>query len=240
MFKKLFSFTKKEWSYIFYDWAESSHTVIIGSFIFPILYGILMENRGVESALAGSIFGIITTLISLVIAFLSPILGTFSEYNGMKKKFFNLFFIIGVIFTIGLSFYPLDPNLLWIVLILYAGSMIGYSGTNIFYDSFIVDVTEESNMDRVSTAGYAFGYIGGSTIPLIFALAILQILPGIFGWGDDFALQYGFRICFLFTAFWWLIFSIPFVKNVKQVYGVEKDPKPIRSTLKDYLLPLKR
>lgn len=232
MLKRLFGFTKREWSYIFYDWAESAHTVIIGSFVFPILYGILMENAGFNTAEAGSIYGFIATGLSAFIAILSPILGTYAEYKGMKKKMFMAFFVFGILFSIGLSFYPLDPSLIWVVLILYAGSMIGYAGTNIFYDSFIVDVTSDERMDRVSTAGYAFGYIGGSTIPLVISLFILQFLPDLAGLPASWALDYGFRICFLLSAVWWLLFSIPFAKNVQQQYGVDKVEHPIRNSFK--------
>lgn len=228
MLKKLFDFNKKEWSFIFYDWAESAHTVIIGSFIFPILWGILLDNAG--SATAGVLYGFLSTAISLIIAVLSPILGTYAEYKGMKKKLFLAFFLAGIGFTFLLSFYPIDSRFIWITLILYSGSMIGYAGTNIFYDSFIVDVTSDERMDKVSTAGYAFGYIGGSTIPLIIALLLLVILPDALNWDPNFQLNYGFRICFIITAIWWLIFSIPLLKNVEQKYGVEKDKHPIKAT----------
>ncbi|MCK7487172.1 MAG: hypothetical protein MZU97_17905 [Bacillus subtilis] len=59
----------------------------------------------------------------------------------------------------------------------YVFATIGYAGTNVFYDSFIVDATTDENMDRVSTTAYAFGYIGGSTLPLIIAIVLLTILP---------------------------------------------------------------
>jgi len=86
MFKKLFNFTKKEWAYIMYDWAESAFTVTIGSFIFPILYGILMSDAGFNSSESGALYGFLATGISLVIAILAPILGTYAEYKGMKKR----------------------------------------------------------------------------------------------------------------------------------------------------------
>ena len=227
MFKKLFDFDKKEWGFIFYDWAESAHTVIIGSFIFPILWSFLIEG---SSSTAGVLYGFLSTAISLIIAVISPILGTMAEYKGMKKKLFLTFFFAGVGFTALLSFYPIDPKFIWITLILYTISMIGYAGTNIFYDSFIVDCTSEERMDKVSTAGYAFGYIGGSTIPLVISLLLLQILPNALNWSADFPIKYGFRICFMITAIWWLLFSIPFIKNCDQKYGVEKDEHPIKAT----------
>jgi MFS transporter, UMF1 family len=232
MFKKLFNFTKKEWAYIMYDWAESAFTVTIGSFIFPILYGILMSDAGFNSSQSGAIYGFLATGISLVIAVLAPILGTYAEYKGMKKRLFMLFFIFGVVFNFFLAFYPLDPTFIWITLILYVVAMIGYSGTNIFYDSFIVDATTEDRMDSVSTTAYAFGYIGGSTIPLIVSLFILQFLPLLITVPENWALNFGFRIAFLFGAIWWLVFSIPLIKNISQSYGIDKVGNPVVESFK--------
>ena len=232
MFKRLFNFSKKEWSYIMYDWAESAFTVTIGSFIFPILYGILMGNAGFNSSQSGALYGFLATGISLVIAILAPILGTYAEYKGMKKRLFMIFFLFGVVFNVFLAFYPLDPTFIWITLVLYVVAMIGYSGTNIFYDSFIVDVTNEERMDSVSTAAYAFGYIGGSTIPLIVSLFILQFLPMLVSVPENWALNFGFRIAFLFGAIWWLVFSLPLIRNVSQTYGIEKVGNPIVETFK--------
>jgi MFS transporter, UMF1 family len=239
-------FTKREWSYIFYDWAESCFTVIIGTFIFPSLYGILTDNAGLNQNIADSIFGYVVAGISLTIALLSPILGTISDYKGYKKKFFRFFFLIGIVFTVLLAFYPaVDSRLWWVVLIPYVFATIGYSGTNVFYDSFIVDATTDENMDRVSTTGYAFGYIGGSTIPLILAIVLLTILPNdsntinLFGLVVPYTATTGFQITFLMTALWWLLFSLPFHKNVTQVYGIEPEKHPVKQSFQRLFATLK-
>lgn len=229
-------FNKKEWSYIFYDWAESCFTVIVWSFIFPMLYGLLAKNiEGSES-----IYGFIVSIISLSVALLSPILGTIADYRGYKKRFFLFFFIIGIVFTFLIGFYPADPKFWWMILLPYAVASIGYAGTNIFYDSFIVDVTTDERMDRVSTAGYAFGYLGGSTIPLVLAIVLLQVIPGLTTDGiltiGSFSIPYdvytGFRITFFMTGIWWLVFSIPFLKNVNQEYGITPEPNPVLNSFK--------
>lgn len=223
----LMNFNKKEWSYIFYDWAESSYTVIVSSFIFPMLYSALADFD-----FAKSIYAFLVSGVSLVVALLSPILGTISDYYGFKKKFFLFFFALGLVFTALISIFPTDPDLWWVILIPYTLSAIGYSGTNVFYDSFIVDATSDENMDRVSTAGYAFGYIGGSTIPLILALLLIPDGSGanFLGMQMPYDSFMGFRIIFLLTAFWWLFFAIPFVKNVTQVYGIEPEPHPVKQS----------
>ena len=229
-------FNKKEWSYIFYDWAESCFTVIVQAFIFPMLYGLL--SRGLVGA--DSLYGFLVSFVSLSVALLSPILGTVADYRGYKKKFFLAFFALGIVFTVLIGFYPSDPELWWMVLIPYVLASIGYSASNVFYDSFIVDATSDENMDRVSTVGYAFGYIGGSTIPLMLAIVLLQVFPGLavdgrlylFGFSVPYDLFVGFRITFVMTGVWWLLFSIPFIRNVHQNYGIDPEPRPLANAFR--------
>lgn len=229
-------FDKKEWSYIFYDWAESCFTVIVSAFIFPMLYGLL--SRGIPGA--GALYGLLVSAVSLSVAALSPILGTIADYRGYKKTFFLVFFGIGVFFTFLIGAYPADPGAWWAVLIPYVLASIGYAGTNVFYDSFIVDATDDENMDRVSTTAYAFGYIGGSTIPLILAIVLLQVLPGlavdgrltVLGLSFPYDVYAGFRASFFMTGIWWFVFSLPFIRNVKQVHGIEAEPRPVLNSFK--------
>jgi len=229
-------FTRKEWSYIFYDWAESCFTVIVSAFIFPMLFGVL--TKGVNSA--DSIYGFLVSAISLSVAVLSPILGTIADYKGYKKRFFLFFFVLGIVFTVLIGFFPEDPQFWWMVLIPYVLASLGYAGTNVFYDSFIIDVTDDSRMDQVSSTGYAFGYIGGSTIPLILSIVLLQVLPGftqdgILNLGPisfPYTVFTGFRITFFMTAIWWLVFALPFLKNVKQEYGIKPEANPIQHAFK--------
>ncbi len=231
-------FNKREWAYIFYDWAESAFTVIIAVFIFPILYKILAEQGGMQEGVATNIYSFLVAAISLIIAILSPILGTIADYKGLKKKFFIFFFIMGIIFSVMLSFYPVYTNSFWwLVLIPFVLSTIGYAGTNIFYDAFIVDATTDERMDRVSTTAYAFGYLGGSTLPLVVAIILLNILPNesntlnLLGWVVPYTVTTGFQLTFLFTSLWWLVFSIPFLRHVDQVHGIEKEDRPIYRSL---------
>lgn len=227
-------FDKKEWSYIFYDWAESCFTVIVGAFIFPMLYGML--TKGMPAA--PSLYGFLVSAVSLSVAVLSPILGTVADYQGWKKRFFLFFFILGIFFTFLIGLYPADPAYWWVVLIPYVLASVGYAGTNVFYDSFIVDVTEDERMDRVSTTAYAFGYIGGSTIPLILAIVLLQVLPGltvdgrftVLGLSLPYDVYTGFRATFFMTGLWWFFFSLPFIRNVDQVHGIEPEQNPLRKS----------
>jgi UMF1 family MFS transporter len=138
-----------------------------------------------------------------------------SDYRGYKNGFFKLFFYIGIFASALIPLYPYFDW--WVVLIPYAIATLAYSATNVFYDSFIVDTTTDARMDVVSTTGYAFGYLGGSTIPLVIGIVLLQILDATL------ALQ----LTFLLTSLWWLLFSIPFLRNVKQVHGIEPEKYPV-------------
>lgn len=217
----MFKFTKKEWAYIFYDWAESAFTVVFATFIFPGLYTSLSTTGGgnLTNDQSSILYQVIISTISILIAIGSPILGTLSDYRGTKNRFFKLFFYVGIFSSALIPLYPYFPW--WFVLIPFAISYLAYNATNVFYDSFIVDVTSDERMDRVSTTAYAFGYLGGSTIPLIVGIALITLLES-----TTLALQ----ITFLITTLWWMIFSIPFLKRVKQVHGIEPEKNPIKQS----------
>lgn len=205
-------FSKQEWAYIFYDWAESAHTVMIATIVLQLLYTSMTAKAGMDEPTSMAIYGYITSGIGIVVAILAPILGTMADYEGMKLKMFRIFFYIGIFATALLTFFP-EEN--WqVLMLLYAGSTFGYTGANIFYDAFIVDVTDHERMDLVSTAGYAFGYIGGSTIPLIVSILLLTQHEAV-----GITITMAFRISFLMTAIWWYLFSLPFLKYVKQTDG---------------------
>ena len=97
-------------------------------------------------------------------------------------------------------------------------SRIGFSGSCLFYDSFLTDVTTPDRMDKVSSWGYAMGYIGGSTIPFIISIAVMLLM------GQSIL---SYKIAILIVVVWWALFSIPFLKNVKQVHCVDDPPKDL-------------
>lgn len=203
---------KKEISWILEDCGNSAYALAVDTAIFP-LYFALSQNADILQ------LGYYKGLASLIIALISPVLGTIADYRGYKKKFFAFFNYLGILMTAALAFIPLnDWHFLIIVFIL---SNIGYAGSNIFYDAFLVDVAENDRMDRVSSRGYAYGYIV-SVIPFILCLPLIKIL------GMENTL--GYRLSFLIAALWWFVFSLPLLKYVKQIYYVEPEKNPIRKS----------
>ncbi|MBE5785553.1 MAG: MFS transporter [Clostridiales bacterium] len=203
--KKEGRFTKRERSWILYDWANSIYATNIMAAIFPIYFPMMATDAG------DKLYGFAVSAANLVIALLAPMLGAIGDFRGMKKKLFTAFLVIGLVFTAVMAIFDS-----WeLMLIGYVISHIGFSGSCLFYDSFLTDVTTPERMDKVSAYGYAMGYIGGSTIPFIISIAILLLM------GQS-VLSY--KISILIVVIWWAVFSLPFLKNVEQVYSVDDPP----------------
>ncbi|MBP3040743.1 MFS transporter [Bacillaceae bacterium Marseille-Q3522] len=219
-------FTKEENSWILYDWASSAYSIIISTAVFPLFYKASAAEAGVSGANSTAYLGYTISIATFILAMLSPILGTIADYQGNKKRFFRFFFSLGIIFTAALAFIP---NSQWLLLLVcYTFAVIGSSGTNVFYDAFLVDVTTEERMHRVSTRGYSAGYIG-STIPFIISIAIIllsqnNILP--------ISTTLASEISFLITALWWGLFAIPILKNVRQRHYIEREANPVLNSFK--------
>ncbi len=209
-------FTKTEKSWIMYDWANSVYATNILAAIFPLYFASVCQSAGADNLVLWS-YG--TSISTFLVAVLAPVLGALGDHKGYKKKLFTAFMLIGVVFTLSNAFVT-DYRLL---LVGYVLSHIGFSGSCLFYDSFLTDVTTPERMDRVSSWGYAMGYIGGSTIPFLLSIVILVKM----GMDNPVA----FKLVIILTSVWWLVFSIPILKNVKQIHFVESKTGLVRSSL---------
>ncbi len=197
-------FTKKEWSWIFYDWANSIYATNIMAAIYPTIFASMFEGGDIR-------WGYGTSIATFIVAVLAPFLGAVADYKGMKKKLFATFACLGVVFTpLMAAFGNLE-----LCMIGYIVSHIGFSGSCLFYDSFLTDVTTEDRMDKVSAWGYAMGYIGGSTIPFLISIGVLLVM----GFDSRFAQVFSVLI----VSVWWAAFSIPLLINVKQEHYIERE-----------------
>ena len=214
--------TKEEKSWIFYDWANSAFSAIVAAIILPIFFKEMAQMDGVSSVDATAYWGYATSLGTLVCAVLAPFLGSLGDYRGMKKKLFTAFMLLGVISTFLLA----CAGSWKVLLALYVLGTLGFSASCIYYDSFLLDVTDESRMDQVSTLGYGLGYIGGSTIPLVISLLLIQFSDKI-----GIPTLVATRFSFALTAIWWLVFTIPMLRHVHQKHAVEPEKHLLSQTL---------
>ncbi|ALC90740.1 MFS transporter [Bacillus sp. FJAT-18017] len=219
-------FTKEESSWIRYDWASSAYSIIISTAVFPLFYKASAKSAGVADSDSTAYLGYTIAIATFILAMIGPILGTIADYKGLKKKFFTIFFTLGITATAALAFVPGEN---WMALLVcYTLAVLGSTGTNVFYDAFIVDVTSDERLDQVSARGYGMGYIG-STIPFIISIAVIitaqqGILP--------ISVNVASKIAFLITALWWGLWAIPMFKNVHQKHYIEREPQIILNSFR--------
>lgn len=208
--------TKEEKSWILYDCGNSAYSIAITTALFPIVFGMFQGVNNMD-------LGYFNSLASIFVAVLSPILGAFADYKDKKKRFFTFFVLVGIISTLSFTFISPDSGQWQLLIVMYILSCIGFAGANIFYDSFLVDVTTDEKMDKVSSSGFAFGYIS-SVIPFGISLVVILFM------GMDAAI--GYQIGFCITALWWGLLTIPMIKDVKQRHYIEPESNPIGNSFK--------
>jgi UMF1 family MFS transporter len=200
-----------------YDWANSAFmtTVIL---IFPI-YFITVAAADLPPVKAQELSAWATTLAMIVVAILAPILGALADRAGIKKKMLAGFMLFGVTTTAALYFVDRGDWVMGATLFVLAS--IGINASFVFYESLLPHIAGEEDIDRVSSAGYALGYLGGG---LILAINLLWIsFPERFGFPDAGTAT---RVSFVSAALWWLGFSIPLFRRVPEPPHRDAGPRP--------------
>ena len=205
-----------------YDWANSAMVTTIVTAVFPIYFS-AVAGADLGTAQATYRLAIATTIALVIIAVLSPILGTLADQAGIKKRLLGGFMLIGVV-AVGLMFFIERGEWLYAA-VLFVVANIAVNGSFVFYDSFLPHIASREEMDRVSTAGYALGYVGGGIL-LALNLAWIQ-KPEWFGLphGPDLTpaqQTLPTRLAFLSVAVWWLLFSIPLFRDVPEPGGTRR------------------
>ena len=199
-----------------YDWAASAVQTTIMVAVFPI-YFVRVAGADIAPSSATQRLAAVNTIALVVTALLSPILGALSDSGGLKKRLLAAFMILGAGAVAGM--FLIERGDLDLASILFTLSLIGAAGSFVFYEALLPHIAEPSEIDQVSTAGYAMGYIGGGLL-LALNLAWIQ-KPAWFGLpsGPDISPSLGtlpVRLAFLSVAVWWLLFSIPLFRRVPE------------------------
>ena len=196
--------TALEKNWILYDVGNSAFILLVATLV-PIYFNSLASAAGVHEDLYLSYWGYAGSLATVLVALLGPICGALADRK-MKKTFFLLTLLLGAAGCAALGLAPGWFSFLGIFIL----ARVGYSASLVFYDSMLPEITEDARMDKVSSLGYAFGYIG-SVIPFIVCL-ILVLMPQVFGLTQGSAMV----IAFLITALWWIGCSLPLLRRYHQ------------------------
>ncbi len=211
--------TKEERNWVLYDVGNSAFTLLITTIV-PIYFNYLAGNAGLSDVDYLAYWGYAASLATLLVAFMGPVCGSLADTKGYKKPIFVISLIVGAVGCISLGF---AKN--WLVfLVIYLIAKVGYSGSLIFYDSMLPDVTESERMDEVSSKGYAFGYIG-SCIPFVVSLVIV-LGAGAIG----ITMELAMGIAFFITAAWWVLMTFPLLKTYRQKHYVEKKKGAVKES----------
>ena len=200
--------TEQQRAWAAYDWANSAVQCTIITAVFPVYFASVAADN-LPPAVATERFAMATTLALAIVAIIAPVLGAYADFAGAKKRLLAIFLGVGVISTAAMVQIGSGDWLLAAVLFVIAN--IGVSGSFVFYDSLLPHVADDSEMDRVSSAGYALGYLGGGVLLAINLAWILK--PGWFGLADAGVAS---RLSFLSVAIWWLAFAIPLFRKVPE------------------------
>jgi MFS transporter, UMF1 family len=199
-----------------YDWAASAMQTTVMVAVFPI-YFVKVAGAGLAEGGATQRLATVNTIALVIIALASPVLGAVSDYGGNKKRFIAAFMGVGAAAVVGLFF--VHTGDLTLASWLFVLALIGVAGSFVFYEALLPHIARGRELDRVSTAGYALGYVGGGIL-LALNLAWIQ-KPAWFGLPagpglDESAATLPARLAFLSVAVWWLVFSIPLFRRVPE------------------------
>ncbi len=211
--------TKLERAWILYDVGNSAFVLLISTLL-PIYFDSLAEAGGLSEVQYLAYWGYAASIVTLIVALIGPVFGTIADTKGYKKPIFTASMLVGVIGCGALA----APRSWLAFLVVFIVAKIGYSSSLVFYDSMLSDVTETERMDNISSQGYAWGYIG-SCVPFVLSL-VLVLGGGSFGLSTSAAMA----AAFLLNAVWWLLCTVPLLRNFRQRHGVSRREHPVRES----------
>ena len=220
--------TKLEKCWILYDVGNSAFIMLVSTII-PIYFNFLAGNAGISEVDYLAYWGYAVSVATVMVAIIGPILGTLADTRNFKKPLFTISMMVGVLGCAALSF----PKSWVLFLAVFVIAKVGYNASLIFYDSMLVDITTEEKMDSVSSHGYAWGYIG-SCIPFVISLVFVLMYDKI-----GISMTTAMMLAFFLNALWWLVVTIPLLKNYHQTNYVELPDHPIKNSFKRLAVTLR-
>ena len=208
MVKNMDSKQKKraQLAWYFYDFGNSAYAAVV----LLAVYAAYFKQSVVGSAEGSALWGLSLTISMLVVAIISPFLGTLADHTGRKKTFLFIMTAISAVFT-GLLFFVEKGNV-FLGMVLFIIAEIGYRSGQVFYNGLLTDIADDDELAKVSGNGWAIGSLGG-IICLVIVLFLIQSNPGN---------TVVIRLSFLITAVYFIIFSLPTFFWIKEEHHPHK------------------
>ncbi len=224
---KKFKLTALERGWILYDVGNSAFILMVTTLV-PIFFNSLAESAGVHEDLYLSYWGYAGSICTVLVAIIGPVCGAIADRNN-KRRIFMLCLLIG-----ALCCSMLGGMRDWTTfLAMFILAKVGFSSSIVFYDSMLPEITTPDRMDKISSMGYAYGYIG-SVIPFAVSL-VLVLMHDSIGLAQSDAMA----IAFALIAIWWIVCSAPLLKDYTQTAYQEPSEEPVKDAFRQLWSTLK-
>lgn len=202
-----------------YDWANSAYATTSGAIVAPFFTGVIVGDEGFLGFSGETIWSSVVSVGAMLLFLIMPVLGAVADFSAAKRSFLRFFATLGAIFTLIVAWVPMGAVPLFLMLFLI--TQIGFVAANVFYDGFLPIIATEDTIDRVSSRGFAMGYIGGGLYVLI--AFVLILLAG----GDDFPIDEitASRIGIAGAGVWWILFTMFALRNLPEHGDAQELPK---------------
>lgn len=199
-----------------YDWANSAFQTTIIAGVFPIYFK-RVAAAGLPDQVSDSRYLWTTTAAIVIMALMAPIFGAMADARPIKKRLLTAFMLVGAASCMGMWW--IEEGDWAFALLMFGLGNVAVAGSIVFYESLLPHIAKPDELDRVSTAGYAMGYVGGGVL-LAVNLAMIQ-QPGWFGLPDA---GIATRLSFVTVGVWWILFTLPLLRTVPEPRSLHSGP----------------
>ena len=186
-----------------YDWANSAYITIFGAVIGAFFTGTIMPDDRYWGLSGESLFSILVGIGSILLMLAMPVLGAMADYASAKKRYLRNFAFLGSVFVLITPFVPDGQVPLFLIIVLVG--QFGFVAANVFYDGFLPEIATDDTIDKVSSKGFALGYLGGG---LYLLLALVLISMSSDDAGATLSESLAARISIFGSGIWWIGFSL--------------------------------
>ena len=206
------AYRKKVISWCMYDWANSAFATTVMAAILPVYYS-KVAGATLQGNTATVYWGYTTATALLITAFIAPVMGAIADFSRIKKRMLMIFASVGIVSTSLL--YLITTGDWFFASLFFIFGNVGFATSEVFYNSLLPSVAKPRDIDKVSTQGYALGYLGGGILLAINVVMLNTI--------DD--KEFASRLCFVTVGIWWAVFTIPLLLNIEEPQRKNRNTK---------------